>query len=170
MAMFSGSPRHKSQCCEYLARCRHKYSGGGYSGKVTVNGNIQADASASGSLKSDATVRIYGSDIDLNGNKPPEALGQGPVTYKSDTTGYVDSADAVYVDKNGNPIQNPDPMVDKLASGSRALVEVDIHKDSTCLDCANRFRVRLPIAVDDTWTNSKNIAVLIDVVANDTDG
>ncbi len=154
----------------------------GYSGTVTVNGNVQADASASGFTKADATIKVYGSVVKLNGNKGAEALGQGSVAYKlgkTDSTdptytnpieGYTESDDAVYVDDNGNPIPNPDPLVDKLGSGSRALVIIDTTKDSSCFECANRIRIILPIAIDDFLLQSKNLAVVISVLVNDQDG
>ena len=90
------------------------------------------------------------------GSKAPIAT-TGSVKYQGTTSGSSESAGAVY-DSKGN-----------LISGSHALVEIDTTKDGTCLECANRIRVLLPVAVDDTWVNSKNLAVIINVVANDTD-
>jgi len=137
---------------------------GDYAGTVTANDNLQADASAAVSNKADATIRVYGSTINLKGNKNPEALGQGSVKYKSDGTGYIDSEDALYV------LEDPEtanPLVDNLISGSRAMIIIDTTKDSTCLECANIVRVALPVAVDDEWINAKNIAVTIEVLFND---
>ncbi|MHC4596165.1 MAG: two-partner secretion domain-containing protein, partial [Planctomycetota bacterium] len=140
---------------------------GGYPGTVTVNGNILADASVTGSefVKSDATIRIYGSTINFNGNKKPEAKAKGgSVKYQDIITGYDDS-DAVYEEEVPG---SPDPIYDKLISGARALVDIDITKDGTCLNCGN---VILPIALPDWLMESKNIGVYaIAVLANDEDG
>ena len=54
--------------------------GGGTPGTVTINGNLLADASvASGGtfVKSDATIRIYGSTINPNGSQDPKAKAKG---------------------------------------------------------------------------------------------
>ena len=129
----------------------------GYAGTVSIDDVVQADASAAGSTKEDATVRIYASTIELPTNKSKTPIATtGSVKYQGTTSGS-ESAGAVY-DSEGN-----------LISGSRALVEIDTTKDGTCLECENRVRVLLPIAVDDAWVNSKNLAVIINVVANDTD-
>jgi len=153
----------------------------GYEGTVTVNGNIQADASAASSTKADATIRVYGYDIKLNGDKPVEALGQGGVDYKpafdpadpDASTGYDDSRPlVVYVDEEGNPIpiEEVNPYVDTLSSGSRAVVVIDTTKDGTCLDCSNVIRLILPIATDDAWEQSKNLAVIIEVLRDNGSG
>jgi hypothetical protein len=63
---------------------------------------------------------------------------------------------------------SPDPIHDELISGSRAMIDIDITKDGTCLNCGN---VILPIALPDWLKESKNIMVYaILVLANDEDG
>ncbi|GAJ15572.1 unnamed protein product, partial [marine sediment metagenome] len=57
-------------------------------GTVTVNGNLEADASSPGSgfVKSEATIKVYGSTISLNGNEKPHAHGVNVGVQTSDTS------------------------------------------------------------------------------------
>jgi len=144
----------------------------GYPGTVSIDGVVQADASASGALIEDATVKIYGNNIILpsQSSKTPIAT-TGSVWYRGTTTDYDASDDAVYEWDPDNPDSDPlnrNPLYDKLVSGSRALVVIDITKDGTCLNCGN---VILPIALPDWLKESKNIGIYaIAVLANDEDG
>ncbi len=160
----------------------------GYAGTVTINDKITADASASGALVSDATIRIYGATINLpkNSAKYPEAKTQGSISVRSNTTMYKESDGAVYYevdeygrvirDADGNPVivENPDPLMErKLGLGYRAVVEIDATKDGTCLVCENKIRIVLPIANPDQWEQSKNLLANITtdfVLSNDEDG
>jgi len=144
----------------------------GYPGTVSIDGVVQADASAAGALIEDATVKIYGKNIILPSqhSKTPIAT-TGSVWYQGTTTDYDASDNAVYEWDPDNPDSDPDnrnPLYDKLVSGSRALVVIDRTKDGTCLNCGN---VILPIALPDWLNESKNIMVYaIVVLANDEDG
>ena len=137
----------------------------GHPGTVTLNCDLEADASSPGSefVKTDATIRVYGSNINLNGNNLPNALAGGSIKYQNNVSDYVDSDDAVYEAVDPDP-PNPDPLYDELISGSRALVDIDITKDGTCLNCGNVQRKVLPIAIPDWLTASKNIMVYAVVV------
>jgi hypothetical protein len=141
----------------------------GYSGTVTIYGNLEADARSPGSgfVKTDATIRVYGSAINLNGDKDPKASAGSSIKYQNNVSGYVDSDVAVYEAVDPDP-PNPDPLHDELISGSRALVDIDITKDGTCLNCGNVQRKILPIAILDSLRDSKNIMVYaVVVLAND---
>ncbi|MHC4498600.1 MAG: Ig-like domain-containing protein, partial [Planctomycetota bacterium] len=160
---------------------------GGSPGTVTLNDKVTADASASGAVTSDATIRIYAEDIvwPTNESKYPEAKTQGSVSYSGIVSGYTESSDPdpvyyevdedgrVIKDENGDPVvvENPEPLLErKLGIGYRAAVEIDTTKDGSCLECVNVVRLFLPIAVDDLWEDSKNIAVIISVLEDNSYG
>ncbi|HUT28296.1 MAG TPA: Ig-like domain-containing protein [Sedimentisphaerales bacterium] len=159
---------------------------GGTPGTVTLNDKVTADASASGAVTSDATIRIYGSTIvwPTNVSKYPQAKTQGSVSYSGIISDYRESSDPAPVyyqvdeygrvikDENGDPVivENPIPLLEKkLGIGYRAAIEIDTAKDGTCLECVNKIRLVLPIAFDDIWTDSKNVAeITITVLVDGT--
>ncbi|MHC4501419.1 MAG: Ig-like domain-containing protein, partial [Planctomycetota bacterium] len=136
----------------------------GYSGTVTIDGDLHAKASAPGSefAKSKASIQVFGSDIFIADDvQEPHAEGVGVDVQTStiSTTPFIDEDSAVY-DADGELIQ-----------GSLALVWIDETKDGTCLNCGNVQRKILPIALPDWLNKSKNIMVYaIAVLANDEDG
>jgi hypothetical protein len=110
-------------------------------------------------VKSEATIKVFASIINLNGNKSAHASGVNVdvQTSTKSTTPITDEDGAVY-DTDG-----------QLTEGSLALVWIDDTQNGTCLNCGNEERI-LPIAIPDEWTDSKNLAVVIAVLANDEDG
>ncbi|MHC4333874.1 MAG: two-partner secretion domain-containing protein, partial [Planctomycetota bacterium] len=166
----------------------------GYEGTVTVNGQILAASTASGAIHSDATVRVYGSHVVLDsggGRDAVVASAQSKVKVKlsdidTDDPDYVnpyidlvESPEAVYAlideetgrflrDDEGNPIfvENPDQTDNNfnLYTGDRALIVIDTSQDSECINCANKIRLLLPVAIKDLYEASKNLLVVISVL------
>ncbi|MBL7214233.1 MAG: hypothetical protein ISS71_01005 [Phycisphaerae bacterium] len=116
-----------------------------HEGTVTVFGAskiIQADAKTSADpevAKADATIRIYGSEINLDGDV--ESLAKDIKYTKSDPgpadSGYNDENPVYEIDPEEPLSDGSSPMYDKLTKGTRALVDIDITRDGSCLNCGN---------------------------------
>ncbi|MDH4202155.1 MAG: Ig-like domain-containing protein [Phycisphaerae bacterium] len=127
-----------------------------YEGTVTVFGAskiIQADAKTSADpevAKADATIRIYGSEINLDGSV--ESLAKDIKYTKNDPV----SADSGYTHENAEYEIDPEeplsdgssPMYDKLIKGTRTLLDIDITRDGSCLNCANEIQVIFALLPD----------------------
>ncbi|MHC4500112.1 MAG: Ig-like domain-containing protein, partial [Planctomycetota bacterium] len=136
---------------------------GGYSGTITIDGDLHAKASAPGSqfAKSEASIKVFASDIVIAGEPHAEGVSVDVQTSTISTTPFIDEDSAVY-DGDGDG---------ELIQGSLALVWIDETQDGTCLNCGNVQRRILPIALPDWFNQSKNIMVYaIAVLANDEDG
>lgn len=135
---------------------------GGYEGSITVNGNIESDVGSSSGAIEDATIRLYASEVTVNGTV--NALA-GDVQYRTknpqpEDSGLTDNSDdpingAQYEWDPEEQDSDPDvrnPMYDKLTRGTRALVDIDIEKDGSCLNCENK-EIQVFFSVQDDLYN-----------------
>jgi filamentous hemagglutinin family protein len=149
---------------------------GGYSGSVYVDGNIQADAKGDGT-KQDAMIRVYGSSITL-GSKTESVAKDTQYKYQDEgISGYNDDGATYVIDPEEPDSDGLSPLYDKLVSGTRALVDIDILKDGSCLNCANK-QIQIVFLLEDdlefaNWRTGYTIdsidfpALSLDVLAND---